>query len=865
MGQPASEQAPPTDADLIRASRSGDTAAYASLYERHVGAARALAGQLVRGPAEVDDVVAEAYVRVLDLLRRGGGPADAFRPYLLTAVRRVAYDRFRAERRQVTSGEMEAFDPGQPFIDPAVAGLERTMIARAFLSLPERWRAVLWHTEIEGAKPAEVAALLGLSANGVAALAYRAREGLRQAYLQMHLSTVARQECRPVAGKLGAYVRGGLSKRDSAAVAAHLKDCGDCQAVYAELTDVNVALRGIVAPIFLGPAAAAYLSAMAAKGGVLGALSWLGGRAAWLRHAPKQQQAAAAGGAAAAVAGLVALALALTASTAPVGPRPHPAAAAPAPSAAPPAPAHRPAPPHSAPAQVPPPPAVPRAVPPAAPTATHLASRPRPPAPAPAQLAAKINPVGSLLRGGTGIITFAVTNTGRSVARAVTAAVTLPPGVTYLAGGTLGMAAMAASPEPGGWSCSAVPAGSPSPATQSQVQCSHGPLAPGASATTYLRVAIAPDAPLGLPPSVAVGTGAPGGSGGAGGARVTVRAAVGVAAAGLPARYAAIGHEAVATAGNAFPRCGWWQDVIPGWGQQSSSARLAVPGPVQWAGLYWSWAGDGPQAGIQLTGPGGGLTGISAADTGTDGRLGVPVHQSFANVTAMVRQDGAGVWTAAIPGDDPGDVRYSGWALVVVVASPAAPAGQVMILDGTHVVAPGGGAYSIPLEGLLSSEAGIQETRWAAPEGGPEFSASREPVPGSAQVTFAPAADPYLVGVIAVTDPPSPVTTGVPVLVPDGVATAGQRHHGRGPAGTGFPAGLPGGAGRPGRLAPAPAAGIPAPGAAGPGKGGPGPGKGGPGPGAAGKPGAPAPGKPGRPPAAPTDPPSPILGLLGLG
>jgi hypothetical protein len=76
---------------------------------------------------------------------------------------------------------MEAFDPGVPFADPAAADLERTMIARAFASLPQRWQAVLWHTEIEGARPAEVATLLGLTANGVAALACRAREGLRQA------------------------------------------------------------------------------------------------------------------------------------------------------------------------------------------------------------------------------------------------------------------------------------------------------------------------------------------------------------------------------------------------------------------------------------------------------------------------------------------------------------------------------------------------------------------------------------------------------------------------------------------------------------------------------------------------------------
>src|ERR1700676_4908972 len=147
---PAAEPFPPSDADLIAASRSGDTTAYATLYQWHVAAAHGLARRLVRGRAEADDVVAEAFAKVLDLLRRGGRPEGAFRPYLLTAVRRAAYDRHRAERRQVVTGEMEAFDPGVPFADPAVVSLERIMIACAFASLPERWQLVLWHTEIEG-------------------------------------------------------------------------------------------------------------------------------------------------------------------------------------------------------------------------------------------------------------------------------------------------------------------------------------------------------------------------------------------------------------------------------------------------------------------------------------------------------------------------------------------------------------------------------------------------------------------------------------------------------------------------------------------------------------------------------------------
>src|SRR2546423_8820387 len=79
----SAEPLPPSDADLIAASRAGDAAAYDTLYRRHVTAAHGLARQLVRNRAEADDVVAETFAKILDLLHRGGGPDDAFRPYLL--------------------------------------------------------------------------------------------------------------------------------------------------------------------------------------------------------------------------------------------------------------------------------------------------------------------------------------------------------------------------------------------------------------------------------------------------------------------------------------------------------------------------------------------------------------------------------------------------------------------------------------------------------------------------------------------------------------------------------------------------------------------------------------------------------------
>lgn len=61
--------------------------------------------------------------------------------------------------------------------------------------------------------------------------------------------------------KLGAYVRGGLSKRDTADVAAHLSDCADCTATCAELYELNDALRIIIGPVILGAVATAGLVA----------------------------------------------------------------------------------------------------------------------------------------------------------------------------------------------------------------------------------------------------------------------------------------------------------------------------------------------------------------------------------------------------------------------------------------------------------------------------------------------------------------------------------------------------------------------------------------------------------------------------
>ncbi|RSM87913.1 hypothetical protein DMH04_09320 [Kibdelosporangium aridum] len=263
---PRSTDRPPSDAELIEAVRGGTIEAYAQLYMRHVHAAQNLARQLAKSPVEADDLVADAFAKVLSALRAGGGPGSSFRAYLLTALRHTAYDKTRRDRKVELADDVEAISGAErvtrlPFHDTAVTKLDRSLIVRAFASLPERWQTVLWHTEIEGQTPAEVAPLLGLSPNGVSATAYRAREGLRKAYLQAHVTHNPPERCRAAAAKLGSWTRSGLSRRETAQVEVHLDQCVACRALAAELADVNGALRGTIAPLVLGAGAAGYLAA----------------------------------------------------------------------------------------------------------------------------------------------------------------------------------------------------------------------------------------------------------------------------------------------------------------------------------------------------------------------------------------------------------------------------------------------------------------------------------------------------------------------------------------------------------------------------------------------------------------------------
>ncbi|ANN21364.1 RNA polymerase subunit sigma [Amycolatopsis orientalis] len=242
---------------LLQRLREGEDAAFGELFELHAAAVRRLARSLASDRSEAEDITAETFFRVLQALRRGAGPRDYVRAYLLTVARRVSWEWHGARRDVPVSDDELSFRAGAG-ADTNARTAEHSLITTAFTSLPERWRSVLWQTEVEGEQPSMVAPHFGLSANATAALARRARQGLRAAYLQAHLSVNRGPDsCRAVVEKLGGFTAGSVTGAEASRIKAHLIGCQSCRATHDELRDVCSSLRahaGVVALLVPGAA-----------------------------------------------------------------------------------------------------------------------------------------------------------------------------------------------------------------------------------------------------------------------------------------------------------------------------------------------------------------------------------------------------------------------------------------------------------------------------------------------------------------------------------------------------------------------------------------------------------------------------------
>ena len=226
-----------SDSTLLHRARDGDgdDAAFEALWLRHVDAAREVA-ERVTTPALAADLVDETHARTLAVIRAGGGPDDTFRPFLLATVRRLAAGAWAG------SGP----DPGL-----ALVGTDRDAAWAAWQSLPGDERDLLWRLVVHEQSSASLAPVLGTTPDGVDALARRAGDRMRRAYLADLVTGAPDAACRSVRRQFGAYGRDALPDDERARVDAHLDTCDRCLEAVAGLVDVTELIRAGVGPHLL--------------------------------------------------------------------------------------------------------------------------------------------------------------------------------------------------------------------------------------------------------------------------------------------------------------------------------------------------------------------------------------------------------------------------------------------------------------------------------------------------------------------------------------------------------------------------------------------------------------------------------------
>ncbi|WP_327281383.1 MULTISPECIES: sigma-70 family RNA polymerase sigma factor [unclassified Streptomyces] len=280
-----------SDAQLCALLRERDSASGADVsdvmgevFARHHDAVRAYARTCCRDLATASDLAAEAFARTYRAVAWGAGPEYAWRPYLLTCVRRVATEWARRGARTQLSADFDTWaaelSGDQDVEGAALSAEEGSLILRAYRSLPERWQSVLWHAVVDPEPAAETARRLGISSGGVNSLAARAREGLREAYLRAHLDQSASDECRHYGGLLAAALRR-PGKRVTQDLGRHLQACHGCGRAERDLRAVNNRLGAVLpAGVLLWHPASSALSA-----GVHGAHHLAAGKAVGLKLA----------------------------------------------------------------------------------------------------------------------------------------------------------------------------------------------------------------------------------------------------------------------------------------------------------------------------------------------------------------------------------------------------------------------------------------------------------------------------------------------------------------------------------------------------------------------------------------------------
>ena len=148
-----------------------DEAAFSAFHGSHARALWSYVYRVTGNSADADDIVQEAFLR---LLRSGpDGDDEHRRRFLYRVASNLVVDRWRRKKREdrddARPAAVQSTSPREPDDD----------LAKTFAELSPRDRALLWLAYVEGETHHEIAASLGVGTRSIKVLLFRARRRLR--------------------------------------------------------------------------------------------------------------------------------------------------------------------------------------------------------------------------------------------------------------------------------------------------------------------------------------------------------------------------------------------------------------------------------------------------------------------------------------------------------------------------------------------------------------------------------------------------------------------------------------------------------------------------------------------------------------
>lgn len=130
----------------------------------------------------------------------------------------------------------------------------------AYQSLPAAWRLAVWHREVEGQRPREIARYLGMSEDQTVRALASAYAALKRRVAIAHTAAGVSSVCEDIVNTYRFSPPSSLPTAEVRALREHGRHCDDCLGLIRNLFLIEHTLRASLAHVAMGAAADAYLA-----------------------------------------------------------------------------------------------------------------------------------------------------------------------------------------------------------------------------------------------------------------------------------------------------------------------------------------------------------------------------------------------------------------------------------------------------------------------------------------------------------------------------------------------------------------------------------------------------------------------------